>query len=382
MNSRERILTALAHREADHVPFDLGGSDVTGIHRDAYRRLMHHLGLDETVTICEMFQQVALPDESLLERLKVDTRAVFPNNPDNWQLELRQEGPYRKLVDEWGVEWATPLEGGLYYDMVVHPLAGIRSVEELAKVKFPQATNPGRFAGLRELALEKKRRSDSAIVLMPPYGGMFESAFWLRGYEQFFLDLGGDSKIVETLLDKTLEFRLEYWAKALETLGDLVDVVVEYEDLGHTTGSLISPRMYRQYLKPRHKQLFSYIKNNSHAAMFLHSCGAIYTLIPDMIEAGIDILNPIQVGAKDMGDTLKLKQAFGRDITFWGGGVNTQTVLPHGTPQQVKDEVKRRIDDLAPGGGYVFSAVHNIQPDVPPENLMAMWEAWQEYGWY
>jgi uroporphyrinogen decarboxylase len=140
--------------------------------------------------------------------------------------------------------------------------------------------------------------------------------------------------------------------------------------------------MYRKYLKPRHKELFGFIKCRSHAALFLHSCGAIYPLIPDFIEAGIDILNPVQVSASHMSDGKKLKQEFGRDITFWGGGVNTQSILPRGTTKEVKEEVRRRIGEFAPGGGYVFAAVHNIQPDVPPENIIAMLEAWKEHGKY
>jgi uroporphyrinogen decarboxylase len=381
MNSRERLLTTLSHREPDHVPLDIGGSDVTGIHRDTYKRLARYFGLNEIAPICEIVQQVALPEEALLQKLDIDTRPIFPNGPDNWELNLKQSGQYTTFVDEWSVEWATPTADGLYYDMIAHPLANITQPGELSQFNVPDPANPGRFKGLREAA-EKIAASQKAIIMLPPYGGMFESGFWLRGYKQFFLDLGGNPKMVEAILDMTLQFRLGYWAKALEVLGDLVDVVVEYDDLGHTTSSLISPAMYRRYLKPRHKELWGFIKSHSHASMFLHSCGAISRLIPDFIEAGLDILNPIQVNATNMGDTKQLKQEFGKDITFWGGGVNTQRILPRGTPQEIKEEVRRRIGDLAPGGGYVFAAVHNIQPDVPPENIVAMVEAWKEYGKY
>jgi uroporphyrinogen decarboxylase len=211
---------------------------------------------------------------------------------------------------------------------------------------------------------------------------MFESGFWLRGYKQFLVDLGSYPKMAEAILDLTMNFRLAYWTTALGEVGDLVDVVVEYDDLGSNSSLLISPQMYRKYLKPRHKELFGFIKSRSHAALFLHSCGAIYPLIPDFIEAGIDILNPVQVSASHMNDGKKLKQEFGRDITFWGGGVNTQSILPRGTTKEVKEEVRRRIGEFAPGGGYVFAAVHNIQPDVPPENIIAMLEAWKEHGKY
>ena len=382
MNSRERVLCSLSHKEPDHVPLDIGGSDVTGIHRDAYKKLARYLKLKEDVPICEIFQQVALPEETLLQKLGVDVRPIFPNNPDNWEPDYKDSGRNNQIIDEWGVEWAMQKEGGLYFDMISHPLSNCNGVNDLAKYKRPDGANAGRFKGLRENGENISASTNAAITMLPIYGGIFESAFWLRGFKQFYLDLGNTPDLVNAILDMTLQFRLEYWGRALEELGDLIDVVVEYDDLGHGTSSLISPKMYRQYLQPRHKELFQFIKSHSHAAIFLHSCGAIYKLIPDLIEAGVDILNPIQLGAVNMGDTKKLKQEFGKDITFWGGGINSQTILPQGTPQEVREEVRKRMEDLAPGGGFVFASVHNIQPDVPPENVVAMWEAWKEYGDY
>jgi uroporphyrinogen decarboxylase len=381
MNSRDRVLRTLSHREPDHVPLDIGASDVTGVHRDAYKKLARYFGFSEEAVICEMIQQVALPEEALLQKLEVDVRPVFPNGPDGWRLEYTASERYVEFTDEWGVGWTMPKAGGLYFDMIRHPLANVSDPGEIPRFKTPNPTDPGRFRGLRESAQAIAARQ-LAVVMMPPYGGMFESGFWLRGYKQFFLDLGRDPHMVTAILDMTLSFRLSYWARALEELGDVVDVIVEYDDLGSTTSTLISPAMYRKYLKPRHKQLFDFIKSHSHAAVFLHSCGAIHPLINDFIEAGVDILNPIQVSASNMGDGARLKQEFGKDIAFWGGGINTQKTLPRGSPQEVREEVRRRICDFAPGGGYVFAAVHNIQPDVPPENIVAMLEAWKEYGRY
>ncbi len=382
MNSRERILCSLSHKEPDHVPLDIGGSDVTGIHRDAYKNLARHFGLKEDAPICETIQQVVLPEEALLQKLEVDVRPIFPNNPNNWEPEYEDAGEQKQFLDEWGVRWAMPKKGGLYFDMISHPMANFTQASDISKFNVPDPANSGRFKGLRESVKKFVANSQAAIMMMPPYGGMFESGFWLRGYKQFFMDLGGNPRMVEAILDTTLQFRLSYWAKALEEIGDLVDVVVEYDDLGSTTSTLVSPAMYRKYLKPRHKELYSFIKSHAHVSVFLHSCGAIYPLIPDFIEAGVDILNPIQVSATNMGDGKKLKQEFGKDITFWGGGVNTQSTLPRGSLQDVREEVRRRIRDFAPGGGYVFAAVHNIQPDVPPENIVAMLEAWKEYGKY
>ena len=382
MNSRERLLTSLSHHEPDHVPLDIGGSDVTGIHRDAYKRLARYFGFTEGAPICELIQQVALPEEALLQKLEVDTRPVFPNGPDNWEIVINQSDRYKTFVDEWGVEWAMPKDNGLYFDMISHPMAKFSQASDISGYKVPDPSNPGRFTGLRESVEKIIADTQAAMVMMPPYGGMFESGFWLRGYKQFLIDLGSNPKMAEAILEMTLQFRLTYWEKALEELGDLVDVVVEYDDLGSNTSLLISPQMYRKYLKPRHKELFDFIKSHTHASLFLHSCGAIYPLIPDFIDAGVDILNPIQVSATNMGDGKRLKQEFGKDITFWGGGVNTQSILPRSSTQEIKEEVRRRIGDFAPGGGYVFAAVHNIQPDVPPESIVAMLEAWKEYGKY
>ena len=221
MNSRERVLCSISHREPDHVPLDIGGSDVTGIHRDAYKKLARYFKLKEDVPICEIFQQVALPEETLLQKLEVDVRPIFPNNPDNWEPDFKDSGQYNQLVDEWGVRWAMPKKGGLYFDMISHPLSNCTEVSDLAKYKSPDGANEGRFKGLREYAEKISARTNAAITILPIYGGIFESAFWLRGYKQFYLDLGNDPAMVNALLDMTLQFRLGYWGKALEELGDI-----------------------------------------------------------------------------------------------------------------------------------------------------------------
>lgn len=381
MNSRDRVLRSLSHSEPDRVPLDIGGTDVTAIHRDAYGNLVRFLEIREEVSLFHTVQQLALPSEEVLKQLEVDVRPLYPNPPDDWQLEVKDAGRRLTFTDEWGVQWAMPKDGGLYYDPVGHPLSHVSGRAELADWSWPDGTNAARVAGLRDQA-ERLAENKVATTMAPVYGGIFESAFWLRGYENLYTDLIRQPTLVEAILDATLEFRLDYWGMALEQVGDLLDVAVEYDDLGWQSGLLISPEMYRRYLKPRHKELFDFIKAHSGAAVFLHTCGAVYQLIPDLIETGVDILNPVQVSATGMGDTGKLKREFGSELTFWGGGVDTQSVLPRGTPAEVKEEVKRRIDDLAPGGGFVFSAVHNIQADVPPENIMAMWQAWKEYGSY
>ena len=226
------------------------------------------------------------------------------------------------------------------------------------------------------------KKGEFATVLAAGDAGIFERALWIRGFEDFLTDLVASPSLATSLLDMLTEMHIKYWDKALDAMGGLVQVVVEADDLGTQNKPLISPKIYRKYLKPRHKKVFSFIKKKApNVYIFFHSCGSIYDLIPDLIESGIDILNPVQVSAAKM-DTKRLKKEFGNEITFWGGGCDTQRILPYSAPQEVRDEVKKRIDDLAPDGGFIFNTVHNIQADVPPENIMAMWETLQEYGKY
>jgi uroporphyrinogen decarboxylase len=200
----------------------------------------------------------------------------------------------------------------------------------------------------------------------------------MRGYEDGYIDMVAKPNLAARIMDRILELKLGYWERVFAELGDVVDVAGESEDLGSQTGLLFSPAVYRALVKPRQAELFSFIHSRSRARVSLHSCGAIRQLIPELIEVGVDILNPVQVSAAGM-DTAELKREFGRELTFWGGGVDTQVVLAAGSPAQVRDEVRRRIDDLREGGGFVFAAVHNIQPDVPAENVVAMWDALREH---
>lgn len=384
MTSWQRVETALQHKEPDRIPFDLGGSEVTGIHRCAYTRLREYLGLPQRkVVIEDLSQQLAKVDYDMQERLKIDVYPLNPGKPEGWEPHIETVGNYSRYIDEWGIHWYMPLGHGLYYDMRQHPLANIDSIEELNnKYTFPDPVDPGRFAGMKEQA-QNYRREGKAYILGRNAAGIFEMALWLRGFENFYTDMIFNQKFAEYLLDKIMEVKWRYWEKALDEVGENVLVISEADDLGSQKNGLISPELYRRLLKPRHTQLFNFIKKKAQRKVYIfyHCCGAIKELIPDLIESGVDILNPVQVSAKGM-DTKELKRLFGKDITFWGGGVDTQNILPDGTPQHVRDEVKRRIEDLAPGGGFVFNTVHNIQGDVPPENIMAMWETLQEYGRY
>jgi uroporphyrinogen decarboxylase len=212
--------------------------------------------------------------------------------------------------------------------------------------------------------------------------GVLELAAWMRGIENFYTDLAANRDFACALLDKVTDIKMRYWELALAEVGDRIVVVSEADDMASQTGLMMSPETFRRIIKPRHKRLLEFIRRLApNAFIFFHSCGSIYDVIPDLIEVGVDILNPVQYTAAGM-EARRLKKEFGDALTFWGGGIDTQRILPYGTPQEVKDEVRRRIDDLAPGGGFVFNTIHNIQPDVPPENIAAMIEALREFGVY
>jgi uroporphyrinogen decarboxylase len=381
MNSRERVLCALNHQEPDRVPFDLGGTGLSTIHVTAYRNLRRHLGLpDVEPNVAFVAEQLVRVDEDLAERLVADVRPVLPDLASAFAYRFRDEGEYETYRDEWGIGWRKPKDGGFYYDMYHHPLAKAASLEEVLAHPFPDPLDDGRFATLRDQA-ETAAAKGKAVALAGPCAGIGEIYSWLRGYEEYYIDLARHKDWVGAMLDHLVEFKSAYWQRALGEIGDLVDVVVEADDLGGQQAPLMSPRTYRQVIQPRHQRLFSFIKAQAPVKVFYHTCGAVRRLIPDLIEAGIDILNPVQISAADM-DLHELKREFGRDLVFWGGGVDTQQVLGTATPDQVREDVKRNIEALAPGGGFIFAAVHDIQANVPPENIVAMWQAWQDLGTY
>jgi uroporphyrinogen decarboxylase len=381
MNSRERVRKALDHQEPDRVPFDLGGTGLSTIHVTGYQNLRRHLGLPQTeARVGFVAEQLALVDEDVAERLGTDVRLVQPGTASTFEYVFRDEGQYEAYIDEWGIGWRKPMDGGFYYDMYHHPLATAESLEELKAHPFPNPLDDGRFASLRAQA-QAAAAKGKAIVLAGPCSGIAELYSWLRGYEQYYIDLALNQDWVAYMLDRMVAFKIAFWERALKEVGDLVDVVIEADDLGGQQSLLLSPDTYRKVIKPRHKKLFSFIRRQAPVKVFYHSCGAIRPLIGDLIDAGIHILNPIQISSPGM-KPKELKAEFGRDLVFWGGGVDTQNVLGNCSPDEVRADVKRNIEALAPGGGFVFAAVHDIQANVPPENVIAMWEAWEIYGVY
>jgi uroporphyrinogen decarboxylase len=381
MNSRERVLAALDHREPDRIPFDLGGTGATGIHITAYQNLRQYLGLPHVeIRTDDIIQQLATVDADVAERLGTDCRNVAPRSSAIYNLEFRDEGDYTAYTDEWGIDWRMPKQGGFYYDMYRHPMAKADRIEDVLDYQWPDATDPHRFEGLRQRA-RAVHDQGKVVILGGLCAGVTEMHSWLRGYVPYYMDFHTNPGLAEYLMDKVVELKMAYWERALSEAGEYVDVIMEADDMAGQDRLLISPATYRQYIKPRHTQLFAFIKRRSSARIFFHSCGAIRPLIGDLIESGIDILNPVQKSAAGM-DLVELKREFGRDVVFWGGGVDTQRVFGTGTQQEVRDDVKQSLDALAPGGGFVFGTVHNTQANVPAENFMAMWETVQEYGKY
>jgi len=385
MNSRERVLTALNHKEPDRVPFDLGGTVLTGISVKAYRALRDYLGLPRIEpTLVDVVQQLAQVDDDVMDRLWVDVKNVSPRSSASYQIEIKEmeSGDCTYFYDEYGIGWRKPKVGGIYYDMFDHPLGGDIDASDVDRYILPDPTDPARFTGIREAAERVLKEEQRALIVGNISAGIFELYLWTRGFQDGYADFIGNPKLSQKILHRYLDMQLAYWEKMFDTLGDMIDVVQMADDFAGQNDMLISPSSYRKYLKPLHKVVFDFIHSRSRAKIFLHSCGSIRKVIPDLIEIGLDIINPVQVSAAGM-DSAELKREYGKDLTFWGGGVDTQRAFDQNhTPEEVRQDVIRRVSDLMPGGGFVFAAVHNIQSNVPPENIMAMWETLQEFGVY
>lgn len=382
MSPRERVLKALNHERPDRVPIDFGGFQ-TGIHKQAYAALLKHLGIEEDIVTLDPVQQLARPSEAVLQRFHVDTRYVLAHGPDGFDGTIRKverDGRlWHDLKDEFGVVWSMPDDGGLYMDISHHPLAAA-TVEHLADYPWPDGSDASRFTGVREQAKELRKETPYALATGIS-GVVYEYCWYLRGLERWFMDTVENPDFCAALLDRTLAFWMDYLTGFMRAVGDIVDVVMIGDDLTGQSGPLFSPAFYRTVVKPRQKKLVQHIKSLTRAKIWYHTCGSCIEYIPDLLDNGVDILNPVQTSAAGM-DPAMLKQRYGRDMVFWGGGCDAQHVLPYATPEQVREEVRRNMEIFKPGGGYVFNGIHNIQADVPPENVVALFDAAYEYGAY
>ena len=389
MNSKERLKLSLNHKEPDKIPYDLAGTTVTGINKNAFIRAMKLRGLpyDYDRKEIDPIQQIVTPVETILKELRSDTRRIGARRiPDFEQIVLRNNG-ISSLTDVWGCKWSMNENSDLYYNQQSFPLESYTSIEEGLKNYNPPSINDHKEIIINDLEEQVRCINGYGTIADRNCAGLTETSLRIRGYQNWFIDTMTDISGVEKLFDIILEYKLSYWDLVADWLiknkleGE-VDVISECDDLGTQTSTLLEPEFLRKTVIPRFGTLWAHIKDRlPHVKIFMHTCGSIRELLPDLIEAGLDIYNPVQFTAANM-DIKALKKDFGKDLVFWGGGVNTQSTFRSGSVNEVKEEVKRILDIMAPGGGFVYTPIHNVQEDVPPENFWAMWDTLMEYGRY
>ncbi|MBN1642131.1 MAG: methyltransferase [Anaerolineae bacterium] len=410
MNARERVMTAVSHREPDAVPIDLGGHRSSGIGAIAYARLKKHLGIHSgDVYVYDVVQQLAIVEPEVLDWFGVDTIELgrgFSLRPEDWQDWVLPDGTPCKipafmdvvLVDgDWhvyhedGTLIAIQKQGCLYFEQTCFPLSGRDDTAfdqlevDLEKVMWssmgsppaPIGYDPDGLKALAAGARTLRQSTDRAIIGL--FGGnLLETGQFLFSMPGFYMLLAGEPARAHRFLDKLVEMHMANLQAFLSAVGPYIDIILFGDDLGMQTGPQISVRMYREFFHPRYSLMWHEAKKLADVKVMLHSCGGIYPLLPHLIEAGLDIIQPVQTTARDM-EPARLKRTFGRDICLWGGGCNTQEVLTWGTPEEVAQDVRERVAVLAPGGGFVFQQIHNVMADVPPENIVAMLEAVRTY---
>ncbi len=403
MTSRERVMAVLSGKEPDRVPIDCGGTDVTGLHGAAYNDLKAHLGITEGKTqIFHVYMQLASVEESVRRRFSADVvRLSFESK--QWKPSTLYDGSPCEVPETWspvkqpdGSEALMGLDGtpivkrlpdAAWFSPTGPICPFIEAPEDIAQYSPLLRLldrSPWYDETVEDLAARAKQiHEETDYAIAGVFGGhIFAQAQLVRGMDNFMCDLLMNETLARALMDWLAESHMEDFEHYIEVLGPHLDVICIQDDLGAQQGPQLDPDMFRRVVKPYMSKLYGFMKSKMNGTkLFLHSCGSVYDLIPDLIEMGVDVLNPLQVSAANM-DSKKLKAEFGGDIMFWGGGCNTQSVLPIGTVDDVRAEVKRRIGDFAPGGGYVFTQVHNIQPGVPPENIEAMYDAALEFGAY
>ena len=364
---KSRVAKVFSGQVPDRVPLDIGGIINSTMHWTFEKRLKERLGLPakEPHIVCRD-GQVVVPDDALLEYFEVDTRSICLDEERPWR-----DGGNGVFYDQWGIGRRFD---GRYYTMCEHPLQGRTLEEALETYEWPNPYSEARLAGLVERA--KAYQGKYCLIV----DGFREICFgipsWIRGMTDFYMDLAADPVMAAEFLDRLTEWHIKLVDFVLARLGPYVDIIKLSDDLGTQSSLIISPEMYREFIKPREAKVVQAAKKLGHKVL-LHSCGAVRAIIGDFIEAGFDGLNPVQISAVGM-EPEGLKRDFGGRIVFWGGGIDTQMVLPKGTPKEIKAEVKHNLEVFKQGGGYVFAQVHNIQPDVPVENVLAMLEAFRE----
>lgn len=402
LTSRERVRLAMEHKEADIVPIDFGAMRSTGINAIAYNNLKKYLNIKDGQTkLYDIFQQLAEPELEVLKIMKGDVvqlhryEPAFGINISRWKPSKLQDGsdcivPFEfnpivnskedlEIIKNNTVIARMP-KGGFYFDVVNHPYENVETEADIDKIPIEEMSDEE----VEFLKKEAKRLySETDYAILGSFGGnIFEAGQLDWGYENLFIQMAINPDLIRYYFEKITEAHLRDLKKYLESVGNYIDVIQFGDDLGTQENSQISPAMYRELIKPYHKKQYEFVRNNyPNVKVFLHSCGAIYDLIPDLIDAGVEILNPIQLSAKNM-DPVKLKREFGKDLTFWGGGISTQTTATFGSIDDIQKEVESLIKIFAPGGGFVFTQVHNIQANISPEKIMAIYETANKFRKY
>lgn len=388
MTSRDRVLAAINHKEPDKIPIDLGGTICTTISATANEKLKKYLNIkkgEEIIT--HPFMNVVLPLPEILDLFKTDCRTVRLKGPADdsdteeersgfSQVSLSDKPQGHTMLDDYGTTWR---KCGYEYSPVEYPLRDAE-LSDLKTHSWPDPYNPGRVRGIQQEAKDLQESTEYAVLADIMCGGPYEYALLLRGFDQFPVDLISNQKFAVALLDKITEIDIGFWDAQLYQVGDYVDVVCQSDDLGMQKSLQISPDIYRKFIKPCHKRLFSFIRSKTKAKIWMHSCGSVYDIIPDLIEVGVEVLNPVQRSAKNM-DLKRLKKEFGKDIAFWGGGFDVGK-LPFQSQDEIRESVKETLYTMAPGGGYIFAGTHNILPETKGESTYLVYITAKEYRDY
>lgn len=411
MNSREKVIASINHTVPDKIPVDLGSTPSSGISAIAYHKLKKHMGMDHPTLIYDVVQQLAQPHDDILEKFGIDVvdlGRMFNSNPEDW-YQITMSNGQEALYPEWfrpeqdedeawigsdkeGTPIAKMPKKATFFDQTLFPwidgypdsMEGLdKAMSQVLWAAFTHSPwdnmeKSDFWEQLRKRTMELRQNTDKAIMVVAGCN-LFEWGTFIRRMDNFMMDLYLEPQHVEALLDAFMERHMVFLAKVCEAVGDLADIIRFGDDLGAMNGPFMDTETYKQFFKPRHKMLCDYVKANSNMKTFLHSCGSIYLLIPDLIEAGFDVLNPVQTQCRDM-EPKKLKTEFGADVTFWGGGIENVGVLNMGTEEDVRKQVLERLEILTKDGGYVFNPIHNIMPEVPPKNIIAMFNAVNEFN--
>jgi uroporphyrinogen decarboxylase len=371
--SRRRFQAALRHQEADRIPVDVGQDFHNGLHEVAYRNLLEHLSEADEIRLYDRMQHLAVVKPSVLERLHADTRYVFAGVPATFVPTTEPDGSWR---DEWGVVRKTC---GNHDEAIRHPLAGC-DLDDVLAYRFPNPRDSGRFEGLQNETRRAHETTDFAIIAGSP-ATLFYLTSELIGFQEYLEKLLTDPLVIETLVDRMLQYWLEFFDSYLDAVGDYVEMIWMGDDWGTQIGPIMPPKLFQKIFLPRYRQFCTFVKSRAPVKIALHSCGSIDWALDDLVSAGIDVVHPLQGDARSMNDPHALKRRFGKQLVFYSNLCN-QTILPYGSPDQVREDVRRKIEALAPGGGYIMSAGHNIQADVKPENILALFDTTSKFGRY